>query len=513
MFAAMKSRDRLQGADFHAFVHEAGSDHDTEAASLGGAAEPDTYRLSKSARQYCSLLLLTTDLLAVAAVWDTLTYAAPVSLSLISVAAAAWAGVIAVSRLATARTVTTARDVLILARNDSLVCAALFLAAALTQVLQGAGNGRAVLVSLSVGCATLVAGRLATVAASTWCRAYWVQHVLLIGTAQALARQLRNQPAERAQPTYAGAILIGGGTVELPLLGRLAVPAGAADSHGSATVEPGGLISGAAIGCRQTRQLLGRVDRFVLLEEGLGADEKRLALAWLERFSHEVHVLQSQPPHAKLAACHDGGVLAKPATMQPLGSCLKRVLDVVLALTALLVLLPALLIVAILIRMESNGPALFRQPRLGCDNLPFTVFKFRTMRQNGAADGSVQAVRGDSRVTRLGAILRKTSIDELPQLLNVLNGSMSLVGPRPHPLTLNSRFEPLISSYAARHSVLPGITGWAQINGARGETPTVEAMQRRVDLDLEYVRRQSILLDLWILCRTVLSVVQARNVY
>ena len=511
MFAAIRSRDRLQGADIRAF-HEAGSDHDTDMVFLGGAAEPDSYRLSKSARQYCSLLLLTTDLLAAAAVWHTLTYAAPASLSLIGVAAAAWAGVIAGSRVTTARRVSTSRDVLTLARNDSLICATLFLAAALTQVVQGPGSGRAVLVSLSAGCATLVAGRLATVAASTWCRAYWVQHVLLIGTAQAVARLL-SQPAERAQSTYAGAILIGGGTVALPLLGRIAVPAGAADSRGSATIEPGGLISGAAIGCRQTRQLLGRVDRFVLLEEGLGADEKRLALAWLERFSHEVHVLQSQPPHAKLAACHDGGVLAKPATMQPLGFCLKRTLDVVLALTALLVLLPALLIVAILIRMESDGPALFRQPRLGCDNLPFTVFKFRTMRQNGAVDGSVQAVRGDARVTRLGAILRKTSIDELPQLLNVLNGSMSLVGPRPHPLTLNSRFEPLISSYAARHSVLPGITGWAQINGARGETPTVEAMQRRVDLDLEYVRRQSILLDLWILCRTVLSVVQARNVY
>jgi putative colanic acid biosynthesis UDP-glucose lipid carrier transferase len=135
------------------------------------------------------------------------------------------------------------------------------------------------------------------------------------------------------------------------------------------------------------------------------------------------------------------------------------------------------------------------------------------MRDNDAVDGSLQAVRGDTRITRLGAILRKTSIDELPQLWNVLNGSMSLVGPRPHPVALNCRFEPLIPRYVARHSVRPGITGWAQINGARGETPTVEAMQRRIDLDLEYVRRQSTLLDLWILFRTVGSVLRARNVY
>ncbi len=453
-------------------------------------------------------------MLAGAAGLTTLTYIIAITPLAVGTAALIWAGLITASKLLVKRRIQTSRDLVTLACTDSLVCAALLIFAAVQMLaFRGFVAGPGMLLSLSIGCATLVLGRLATILVSACCRAYWTQHVLLIGTAQAAAQQLRNQPAEAAQSKYAGAILIGDGTVALPLLGRITVQNGAATVACAETLEPESLIVDAAVSGRQARRVFDRVDRIVLLEKGLGNIEKQKALVWLERFSHEVHVLQSEPSHSMQAQSHEFGVLAKSATIQPLGLCMKRTLDVLIALTALLVLLPALIIVAILIRVESKGPALFRQPRLGCDNLPFTVFKFRTMRQNSAIDGSVQAVLGDSRVTRLGAILRKTSVDELPQLLNVLNGSMSLVGPRPHPLIINSRFEPLISSYAARHSVLPGITGWAQINGARGETPTVEAMQRRVDLDLEYVRRQSLLLDLWILCRTVLSVVQARNVY
>ena len=130
-----------------------------------------------------------------------------------------------------------------------------------------------------------------------------------------------------------------------------------------------------------------------------------------------------------------------------------------------------------------------------------------------ATDGSIQAVRGDRRVTRVGALLRKLSLDELPQLLNVLNNTMSLVGPRPHPTELNRHYAPLIANYAARHRVIPGITGWAQVNGLRGETPTVEIMRQRVEHDLAYIRDHSIAFDLWILLRTVVSIAISKGVY
>jgi len=192
----------------------------------------------------------------------------------------------------------------------------------------------------------------------------------------------------------------------------------------------------------------------------------------------------------------------------------KRAMDIVISTLALLLLSPLLLAVAAAVRLTSRGPALFRQRRYGLDGEEIVVYKFRSMRV--CEDGTVvtQATKGDPRVTRVGAFLRKTSIDELPQLLNVLEGKMSLVGPRPHAIAHNELYRKLINGYMIRHKVRPGITGYAQVNGLRGETETLEKMSERVRYDLEYLRKWSPWLDIKILVKTFLVVLQdQRNVY
>jgi Undecaprenyl-phosphate glucose phosphotransferase len=184
---------------------------------------------------------------------------------------------------------------------------------------------------------------------------------------------------------------------------------------------------------------------------------------------------------------------------------LKRLSDYVLASIALIMLLPLFLAIAAAIRIESPGPILFRQERHGLNNRKFTIYKFRSMTHAACADTEVrQAVRDDKRVTRVGRFLRRTSLDELPQLLNVLDGSMSLVGPRPHALSHNVDYAARIDRYSARHRVRPGITGWAQVNGFRGETETLDKMIARVEHDIYYTENWSLLLDIKILCLTVI---------
>ena len=191
----------------------------------------------------------------------------------------------------------------------------------------------------------------------------------------------------------------------------------------------------------------------------------------------------------------------------------KRALDITGALAALLLLAPLMLVTALLIKLDSPGPVLFRQHRSGFNAKRFQIFKFRTMRvmEDGAAVS--QATRNDPRVTKFGSILRATSIDELPQLFNVLLGDMSLVGPRPHALAHDDEYSRVIAEYAYRHHVKPGITGWAQIHGCRGETAQVESMQRRLDFDLWYIGNWEWWLDPVILVRTVLEVLRHRNAY
>ncbi|WP_245324614.1 undecaprenyl-phosphate glucose phosphotransferase [Bradyrhizobium sp. AT1] len=184
---------------------------------------------------------------------------------------------------------------------------------------------------------------------------------------------------------------------------------------------------------------------------------------------------------------------------------LKRILDLVGASAALFVFAPVMVVTALLIKLSSKGPVFFRQTRHGFGGRAFKIFKFRTMRVLEDGPTIVQAQKNDPRVTPIGKWLRKTSIDELPQLFNVLKGDMSLVGPRPHAAAHNSEYEQIIGQYAFRHHVKPGITGWAQVHGYRGETKAVELMIKRVEHDLWYINNWSLFLDVGILLRTVLT--------
>lgn len=191
----------------------------------------------------------------------------------------------------------------------------------------------------------------------------------------------------------------------------------------------------------------------------------------------------------------------------------KRIQDICLASALLALCALPMLAIVIAIKLTSPGPVIYRQNRHGLDGSEFSIYKFRTMSMQVCCDDYKQATRDDHRVTSLGRFLRRTSLDELPQLINVLQGRMSLVGPRPHPLLLNEQHKNLIRHFALRHKVRPGITGWAQVNGCRGETETLEKMQRRIEYDLEYINNWSIWLDMRILILTMVRVWQDRNAY
>ena len=192
----------------------------------------------------------------------------------------------------------------------------------------------------------------------------------------------------------------------------------------------------------------------------------------------------------------------------------KLIEDQVLGFLILLLLSPLMLGIAAAVKLSSPGPVLFKQRRHGFGGGDIEVYKFRTMVDRPNADGeAVQAQANDPRVTRLGAFLRRTSLDELPQLINVLQGEMSLVGPRPHPVWLNEQHMHQIDAYAQRHKVKPGITGWAQVNGYRGETDTLEKMQKRVEFDLYYIENWSVWFDLRILVMTAFKGFVNRNAY
>jgi exopolysaccharide biosynthesis polyprenyl glycosylphosphotransferase len=191
----------------------------------------------------------------------------------------------------------------------------------------------------------------------------------------------------------------------------------------------------------------------------------------------------------------------------------RRAFDLVIAVVALVLVLPVLLAIAVAIRIDSPGPILFRQTRGGIDGRPFRMYKFRTMTVTENDVAITQVTRGDPRITWVGRRLRQTSLDELPQLLNVIRGEMSLVGPRPHALQHDIEFGKIIDGYALRSRVKPGITGWAQVHGLRGETSTIEAIQRRVDFDNEYIAHRNLRLDVFILVWTVREVLRQTNAY
>lgn len=196
-----------------------------------------------------------------------------------------------------------------------------------------------------------------------------------------------------------------------------------------------------------------------------------------------------------------------------INSLVKRLSDIVLAAFIQLLLSPVMLSIALAVKLSSPGPIIFKQRRYGLNGEEIIVYKFRSMAVCEDGAKVTQAQKNDQRVTRLGAFLRRSSLDELPQFINVLQGRMSIVGPRPHAVAHNEQYRGLIKGYMLRHKVKPGITGWAQVNGLRGETDTLDKMAARIEYDLDYLRNWSISLDLWIILRTVKVVLGRDNAY
>ena len=192
---------------------------------------------------------------------------------------------------------------------------------------------------------------------------------------------------------------------------------------------------------------------------------------------------------------------------------IKRLSDIVLATLILILITPLLIIIAVAVKTGSPGPIIFKQRRCGLDGTEIVVYKFRSMTVTEDGNSIAQATQNDARITPLGALLRRTSYDELPQFINVLQGRMSIVGPRPHALAHNELYRKLIKGYMVRHKVKPGITGWAQVNGFRGETKTLDKMQSRIDFDLDYLRNWSVRLDLYIIFKTISLVIKDQKAY
>jgi putative colanic acid biosynthesis UDP-glucose lipid carrier transferase len=191
----------------------------------------------------------------------------------------------------------------------------------------------------------------------------------------------------------------------------------------------------------------------------------------------------------------------------------KRAEDLVLGSLIMLGIAVPMFLIALAVKLSSRGPVFFRQRRYGLNGEEIRVLKFRTMTCMEDGAEVKQAVKNDQRVTKVGAILRRTSLDELPQFIQVLTGEMSIVGPRPHAVLHNEQYRALIQGYMLRHKVKPGITGWAQVNGWRGETDTLEKMEKRVEYDLAYIRDWALWMDLKIILMTILGVFRGKNAY
>ncbi len=264
-----------------------------------------------------------------------------------------------------------------------------------------------------------------------------------------------------------------------------------------------GHVDEAAAFCRENH-----VDAVILTAPEINSAS---AQGWMARLCELATRIELLPNAASLptgTALSTRRMLVLPRPHSGWAGVVKGAEDRIIGGLILLGILPILVAIGIIIKLDSRGPALFRQERMGFDNKMFTVIKFRTMRVESGSDGTRQTRKDDDRVTRLGAFLRAKSLDELPQFLNVLKGEMSVVGPRPHPpamLTEGRRSEEIVPNYARRHRVKPGITGWAQINGLRGATHTREQLLRRVAHDLEYIDNWSLWWDLRIVVRTVFT--------
>lgn len=280
--------------------------------------------------------------------------------------------------------------------------------------------------------------------------------------------------------------------------------------------------------------ILGNVDNLIDYVRRYRIDDVIIALPWAanNRIQEILRKLEVLPVRVSLCSdlvgidlphnnysLSDGlpvvGVFDKP--LDGWGSIIKAISDKILSAIAIILLTPLLLVIAGAIKLESRGPVLFKQKRYGFNNQLIEVLKFRSMYTDQQDTNAEQlATRNDPRITRVGAFIRKTSLDELPQLLNVLRGDMSLVGPRPHATQAKAAgrlYQDQVTRYAVRHKVKPGITGWAQANGWRGETDTEEKIQKRVEYDLYYIQHWSLTFDIHILLKTVWAVIFPKNAY
>ena len=280
--------------------------------------------------------------------------------------------------------------------------------------------------------------------------------------------------------------------------------------------------------------ILGTTDDLIDLVRDDRVDQVLIALPWSaeRRLNEVVHKLAVLPVHIRLATdlagynykgkaiSNLGGLPLLHIFDRPISGwsyALKTIEDRILSFLILLFISPLFFFVAMAIKLDSRGPVFFKQKRYGLNNKLIDVYKFRTM-HHSLTDQNAEKLttRNDPRVTRVGNILRRTSVDELPQLINVLKGEMSLVGPRPHAISAKAGgrlYQDVVERYAARHRVKPGITGWAQVNGWRGETDTEEKIHKRVEYDLDYIANWSIWLDLKILFMTVTAVIADDNAY
>ncbi|CAA7612734.1 undecaprenyl-phosphate glucose phosphotransferase [Magnetospirillum sp. UT-4] len=298
---------------------------------------------------------------------------------------------------------------------------------------------------------------------------------------------------------------------------RSALPVGIClDREAPARPVLGGFVAGLEDAARMVREQ--RVEEVVLTLPWSDADRLEACLAVLRPLAVDVHLMPEFP--APYLAGHGfallGDVPVARLRARPLKgwrALAKAAEDRLLGALLVLLLAPLMAVIALAVKLDSPGPVLFRQSRTGFDNQAFTCLKFRSMHVRPPEAMPKQATRHDPRVTRVGRVLRRTSLDELPQLFNVVGGSMSLVGPRPHALAHNDHYSRLVDDYLCRHRMKPGITGWAQVNGHRGETATVESMRQRVACDLWYIDHWSPGLDLAILFRTPLACLKGTNAY
>ncbi|RQR26807.1 undecaprenyl-phosphate glucose phosphotransferase [Burkholderia sp. Bp9143] len=329
----------------------------------------------------------------------------------------------------------------------------------------------------------------------------------------------------RAQDGDRRVAVVGAGTHRDALLDRIGrLPS--AGFRAAATLDFGVVTHGDRVDVASFRSLdaFARHVRTHAIPEvwlALPIDEARTVMAVLDAFNDDLVNIRLVPDVSKLAM-FDGemidlvGAPAINLVASPLSSralLQKAVFDRLFAAAVLTFTAPLLLVIALAIRLSSKGPVLFRQQRKGANGKSFTIIKFRTMRLHDDHRAVRQATRDDPRVTRIGAFLRRTSLDEMPQFVNVLRGEMSVVGPRPHALEHDDLYRKIVDGYIHRYRVKPGITGWAQINGLRGETDRVEKMQRRVEADLYYLRNWSFALDMRIVMATVLRGWTHSNAY